>query len=105
MGVAVVCRFAGHVGEVHALAEHVASNRGLRRSDTQALAKDTTIVRRARPVPQKPSVGILDICIWRLEPAVVFALTLNSEYISNLEESAMDHCSTDFCGCLSLPYS
>lgn len=55
-GGAVVGRLGDHVGEVDALAEHVAGDGRFGRRDAQALAQDAGHVGDARAVPQQPPV-------------------------------------------------
>mmetsp|Transcript_42132 Transcript_42132/g.88087 ORF Transcript_42132/g.88087 Transcript_42132/m.88087 type:complete len:231 (+) Transcript_42132:2688-3380(+) len=54
---AVVGALGDHIGEVEALAEHVARHGGLRRGDEQALGQDAHPVRKSATVPEKHVVS------------------------------------------------
>lgn len=67
----------------HTFTEHVTIDRGLRRGDAETLGENAAEIGAAAPVPEKTSVGIQFRIVASFK-AVVFAMTLDAEYVLNL---------------------
>mmetsp|Transcript_18046 Transcript_18046/g.41481 ORF Transcript_18046/g.41481 Transcript_18046/m.41481 type:complete len:457 (+) Transcript_18046:697-2067(+) len=78
VGEAIVGRLRRAIGEVQALAEHVACGGGLRRRDAQALRKNTTPVAEARAMPQQLPVP-------NVSKRLSFALALHLKCLHELQ--------------------
>lgn len=78
-GLAVLGRFAGHVGEVDALAEGVAVDGGFGRGDTEALREDTAVIGGAGAVPEEAFVGFLEFGEFGFLKAIGFAGAVDAE--------------------------
>ena len=83
VGRAVACRLRGDVGEVDALAEHVAIDGRLGRGDAQALGEDAAEVGGARAMPEKTAVGV-EVGEGAVGEAGVFALAGDAEDVFDL---------------------
>ena len=84
VGAAVVGGFTGHVGEVDALAEHVAVDGRFGGCDAEALAEDTAEVGAAGAVPEEAAVAVLEVGEGGFCEAVCFAFALDAEDIDDL---------------------
>lgn len=84
VGTAVVGGFAGHVGEVDTLAEHVAVDGGFGGCDAETLAEDTAEVGAAGAVPEEAAVAVLEVGEGGFCEAVCFAFALDAEDVDDL---------------------
>lgn len=83
-GVAVVCRFGGHISKVDTLSEHVSVDWGFGWGDSETLAKNSTEVCTAGSMPQEAPVAVLDSGKAGGLEAIFFALALDLVDVNDL---------------------